>query len=291
MWIRLLILLFIACPISSCAQREPIPPTTQPFPGVVFEHRADQTPPLHLYIARIDLTNPKISIRAVPAALPETPDNQWPAALEQPTVVAEREKFDLAVNGDFFASKNTRNMLGRNVPYFAGNPAHPVGSAVTDGKTWRVGNEMPALIITKSGAARIENCKTPPPDAWQLVCGGNWLIKDGKNVAPSDPEQAPRTAVGLDAANKTLVILVADGRNLKHSVGLSLFQLADELKKLNCATGINLDGGGSSAFVMKNPSTGKINLLSRPSDGHDLPISLSQERTVCQVLGITFKKD
>lgn len=60
----------------------------------------------------------------------------------------------------------------------------------------------------------------------------------------------PRTAVGI-LNNKNWLFLVVDGRQ-KISAGLSLPQLALFMKKRGCTYALNLDGGGSSTFVIEN---------------------------------------
>ena len=57
----------------------------------------------------------------------------------------------------------------------------------------------------------------------------------------------PRTAIG-QAGEGHYIFLVSDGRT-EESAGLSLYQLAELMRGLNCKTAYNLDGGGSSTMV------------------------------------------
>lgn len=121
----------------------------------------------------------------------------------------------------------------------------------------------------------------PDPATWNGVLwspknaigGGPRLVKDGANVAVSSywgecleeggiagTSRQPRTAVGATADNK-IILLVCDGRSMNGSSGYTLSEMADRLAALGAVTAVNLDGGGSSAFVGKD---GKV--LNRPSD-------------------------
>lgn len=70
--------------------------------------------------------------------------------------------------------------------------------------------------------------------------------------------RAPRTAIGLKADGKLLVVVV-DGRQ-ELSTGMTLLELALFMQELGAQDAMNLDGGGSSEMVLN----GKI--INRPSD-------------------------
>jgi len=196
------------------------------------------------------------------------------------------------VNGDFFICKDTRDVLGRKVPYFEGNWARPVGRSRSDGKEWGNPTERrwPYLVVSKANrVAIVPNAAANPADALEVIGGSKILVEDGKAVAKGDPP-APRTAAGVDKAGKRLTLLVVDGRRPDYSAGMTLDQLADEMVKLGCDRAINLDGGGSSTMVLRDPATDLIEVKNRPSDGHDFVLPLSIERHVANVLGVRVKK-
>ena len=60
----------------------------------------------------------------------------------------------------------------------------------------------------------------------------------------------PRTAVGYDTEEQRLWMVVVDGRQLPHSAGMTLPEMAALLEALGVEEGINLDGGGSSVMVV-----------------------------------------
>lgn len=80
----------------------------------------------------------------------------------------------------------------------------------------------------------------------------------------ADGLRAPRTAVGTDGAGR-VCLLVADGRGSGGSTGLTLDELARIMAGLGCTDVLNLDGGGSSAFLTGSEGT----LRNHPSDGHE----------------------
>ncbi len=68
----------------------------------------------------------------------------------------------------------------------------------------------------------------------------------------------PRTAVGR-RADGTVLLVVADGRS-PQAAGLSMEELQQVMAALGCRDAINLDGGGSSAMVVRGE------VVNHPSD-------------------------
>jgi exopolysaccharide biosynthesis protein len=89
-------------------------------------------------------------------------------------------------------------------------------------------------------------------------------------------EAHPRTAVGYSKDGKRVYLMVVDGRQTNFSVGATTGHLGDILKSLGAYTGVNLDGGGSSAMVVNGVTA------NRPSDG--------SERTVANGMMVVTKK-
>jgi len=203
--------------------------------------------------------------------------------------VAQREKMAVAVNGDLFMNKDVEYIAGRRVPYYIGNWASVCGWAMSDGKLWSERDVEPSLVVHKDGKVTIEFFRAPPRDAWQIVSGSAQIVTFGRNTGAYD-DPAPRTAVGVDAEGKKLVLLVVDGRRPEYSAGMSTADEANEMIRLGCRDALNLDGGGSTTMVMRNARGDAWNVINRPSDGHDLFIPLSLERAVASVLGVRIDK-
>jgi Phosphodiester glycosidase/Domain of unknown function (DUF4623)/Secretion system C-terminal sorting domain len=91
---------------------------------------------------------------------------------------------------------------------------------------------------------------------------GPVLIKNGTIVDTYDEEVFwgsgvsntgldPRSSIGY-TANKHLILLVADGRQLGVSAGATLPQMANILLNLGCVEALNCDGGGSTQLATPN---------------------------------------
>jgi exopolysaccharide biosynthesis protein len=93
----------------------------------------------------------------------------------------------------------------------------------------------------------------------QAVGGGPRLLINGQFAAAQftglegfagslTDRRHPRTAIGV-LGDGRVVVLVADGRRPSHSLGMTLLELAAELRRLGAVEAMNLDGGGSSVLV------------------------------------------
>jgi hypothetical protein len=90
----------------------------------------------------------------------------------------------------------------------------------------------------------------------------------------------PRTAVGIARNGTRLLLVVVDGRQQGYSMGMTLRELANLMLGLGARDAINLDGGGSSAFVVADPdSAGALRVANKPSDP-------SGERPVANALAV-----
>lgn len=111
--------------------------------------------------------------------------------------------------------------------------------------------------------------------AWRkarcLVMGAGWLLRDG---APDREDwsrygetfRGPQPRTVLAAAGDELLLVVVDGRQSGHSVGLSFDALATLLRDdLGAREAVNLDGGGSSTLWID----GRV--VNCPSDRATLP--------------------
>ncbi len=109
-------------------------------------------------------------------------------------------------------------------------------------------------------------------DVQEAIGGGPVLVTDGK-INLTDKQEGfgishvttrhPRTAVGSYVRDNRphLILLVVDGRQKMHSMGMSLNELAATMRDLGCSEALNLDGGGSTTLVVKNQ------VVNKPSGG------------------------
>lgn len=103
----------------------------------------------------------------------------------------------------------------------------------------------------------------------QLIGGTPRIIRNGVSSVEWSEEAVgssfahdrhPRTAVGFSEDSTTVFFVTVDGRQGGYSVGMSLFELADYMLGWGMYQAVNLDGGGSTAMVVRG------NVVSSPSD-------------------------
>jgi hypothetical protein len=110
------------------------------------------------------------------------------------------------------------------------------------------------------------------------ISGDRPLLVNGVRTVINNSIAHPRTAVGIDADGRKLLILVVDGRSAV-SRGYTMVELADMMTALGAENAINLDGGGSSAMYTR-AATGAMGIINEPSDGG--------ERLVANAFGVVY---
>ncbi len=242
--------------------------------------------PVRGRVAKVDLTDPRVEIRVTGPA-ERKPDD--PPAMEARTETTpdwlKREGLILAVNTHFFVRLDGgQGSVPTSAPVDLLGPCVSAGRIVSPGR--KDGQPSPVLALTKDRRARVALLAPPKLDGWYNVISGvsesggragGLLVEDGGNTGttalPRPLERHPRTAAGLTADGKTLVLLVIDGRQPGWSIGMTLPELADLMIKLGAEAAVNLDGGGSSSFIFAPPD-GEL-VTNRPSDGRWRPVGAS----------------
>lgn len=259
----------------------------QPYPAVRYEHRTGLIPPQRIEIVRIDLSDPNVEVRVAAGGADPDGDGPYQTTLQTPTTIAARERFEVAVNGDFFGAKKTVDVEGEKSGYVADKWALAIGPAATDGYIWAPASSgaRPALILDAAMQARLAIIKEVPGDARQVIAGSHILLSNGRISVADAPgfirTRHPRTAVGIADNGETLVLVVVDGRRAEQATGMSLPELAQLMLEIGCRDALNLDGGGSSELVIRDPRNGQLQVVNRPSD--------NRERAVANVLGISIR--
>lgn len=237
------------------------------YPGVKeayisYLNPADEN--INLYILEIDLTDPKLSIEVgnkddglvygtqrVKDMIPYKNNNSF-----EKQVVA-------GINGDYFSFEtgqptgpiikdgiNIKPDLGTGYYYFA----------QLDNKTYKIGEKTEYDLLKQR---------------FKEAIGGKYLlVKNGAIVTGiSDGGITSRTSIGL-VNDKKAIILVAEKNTYQpvQSPGYALSQLAQVMKALGATDAINLDGGGSTTFVVRE-SDGQYNVKNSPQDGSPRAVS------------------
>ena len=260
--------------------------STQPYPEIRYEQRTTTEPTQQIFIARVDLSDPDVTVRVSPGGPDPDGAGEYQTILQTPSTIAEREHFEVAVNGDFFSAQQTVDVEGAQSGFVSGKWAKAIGPATTDGFLWAPPIEIrPIFFIDENGNARIAKLQKLPDNARQIIAGSDILLQDGQTVVAPESSFAksrhPRTAVGLSNNGKTMILVVVDGRSAGRAVGMSLSELTDLMRTLGCHDALNLDGGGSSELLLRDPKNGQLQVRNRPSDG--------RERAVANVLGVTIR--
>jgi hypothetical protein len=119
------------------------------------------------------------------------------------------------------------------------------------------------------------------------VGGFPMLVRDSVIVPTVDSAGAasfrgvnPRTAVGYAQNGQRLLLVVIDGRQAGYSVGTTTRETAALLRDLGAREAVNLDGGGSTAMVVRDAASGAIRVVNKPSDA-------AGERPVGNALAVT----
>lgn len=172
---------------------------------------------------------------------------------EKTSEISERAGAILAINGDYYGTREEGYVLRNGVLYRSTAAAGQKDLVIyADGSVSIISeDEITAEALLETGAQ-------------QILSFGPSLIEDGAITVSEEDEVGkakasnPRTAVGV-IDDLHYVFVVSDGRT-DESAGLSLVQLAGFMKSLGVITAYNLDGGGSSTMyfngqIINEPTT------------------------------------
>ncbi|MFD3685158.1 phosphodiester glycosidase family protein [Nocardiopsis sp. NPDC058631] len=87
----------------------------------------------------------------------------------------------------------------------------------------------------------------------RTVLGGRHvLVRDGEPVPVDNDSRAPRTAIGFSEDGGTMHVVATDGRN-PTTAGSTLAEVAELLASSGATQALELDGGGSSTLLARQP--------------------------------------
>lgn len=137
----------------------------------------------------------------------------------------------------------------------------------------RIDNGVTVLVGVGKGARRLATLKKGSPvtvsygldnPARVALSGSTVILEDGK-ILGGDPVLHPRTSIGVDATGTRVFVVTIDGRT-SQSIGMTLGDVAQILRRLGATDALNLDGGGSST-MMARPAGQPVRTVNQPSDG------------------------
>jgi hypothetical protein len=281
---------------SGSAQLAPASAPAQDSPAAYTVERLALPGPVAGVVVRVNLADPRVRVR-IALADDRDPDGPGPGVglLDTPSSIARRNDFDVTINASFFAALTVKQTAGKPVRYFVGNGAYPIGWHRSEKIVVRPGKETfrSALLVRRDGAVGIVRTVTELPDDCAFAVSGNVMMLEGGRITPpkNDAAREPRSAVGIGADGRTLFVVAIDGRQEGYSRGVTMAELGQILLDLGARDGLNLDGGGSTALVLKDPATGGYVVVNRPSDHAGLSVPVAVERPVVDVLGIRIVAD
>jgi GH25 family lysozyme M1 (1,4-beta-N-acetylmuramidase)/uncharacterized protein YgiM (DUF1202 family) len=243
------------------------------FSGVTYFRREHSTPRLLVaHILTVDLNAAVFNFFVTPESLPG-------GISCTRTVSRFLSEFNqqIAINGDGF----TYLPPGSASCAAGGDPVRVNGFAASRGKIYN-SVSAPTVFINVNNEVTLEK---PKGNVFNAISGDRIVVRTGKraaDLAVGTPD--PRSAIGLTQNGRGLILMVVDGRQPGYSQGVSLHELADMLIAFGAYSGINMDGGGSSALVIRGVD-GQARVLNRPIDSN----TPGKERAVANHLGLTIK--
>lgn len=175
---------------------------------------------------------------------------------EKTSVMCNRNKGIIAINGDTFGSQKTGYVIRNGQPIRSEanlSRKKPEDLAIYSDGTFEIFSERDYTLeqIRAKGA-------------WQVFSFGPGLIKDGEKIIKKGEEVGiaangymnQRCAIGM-ISPLHYVFMVSDGR-IRESPGLSLYQVGKVMESLHCYCAYNLDGGGSATMYFDD-GTGNAN--------------------------------
>ena len=162
----------------------------------------------------------------------------------------------------------------------------PGTGPIAEGTTVLVGREAGAGLLTALHPGDPVSLEYRPrtdsgPVPRTAVGGRELLVVDGvplSHEGEGNNTAAPRTAVGFSQDGRAMQVVTVDGRQAD-SGGVTLTELGLMMKRAGAHSALNLDGGGSSTLVAREPGSDALQVENSPSDG--------SERTVPNGLALT----
>jgi hypothetical protein len=252
--LTLLILIGIAGLYLFWYTHRPLPPALDHAPlfqGVTYTRVIRDDPrPLVIHGLQVDLAAPGIGFLVTPR---DGEKGGYDYSARTTSQFLEQFKVQVAINGDFFDP--WRDFGPWDYYPHEGDVTNVSGMAVSQGKLVTDGYSAVDAAVYISRDNRV-SFAPPEGELYNVIAGNVIYLRDGTyddSIRP-DPyiaEPHPRTAVALSQDERTLIIVVVDGRQPNYSEGVTLPELAAITIEFGGYTALNLDGGGSSTLVVK----------------------------------------
>ncbi|MDA0875534.1 MAG: phosphodiester glycosidase family protein [Bacteroidetes bacterium] len=255
-------------------------------PGIELFSGEDEQAPLRVWLARVDASLPGIDVEVISSTDTD--------GRESVSDMVASNGACLGINGGYFLQTDDsfqhiglliadgRFIHGATPGIFADELRYDIRrsaigfdrdnritlgwvSSRSDSSFW---HDQPLANAEGTPAVLPDSASGRYIDMQDAIAAGPALLKDGQVDIPvaeevffhtTIPDIHPRTAAGRDAEGR-LLLMVVDGRQ-GDSRGASLEELAALLQEFDAVEALNLDGGGSSTFVVRDA------LLNMPAGG------------------------
>ncbi|WP_369221468.1 phosphodiester glycosidase family protein [Streptomyces sp. R39] len=164
--------------------------------------------------------------------------------------------------------------------------AAPGSGAIAAGTTVLLGREagadrLRALIKGEPVTVREHLVAAAARIPYRFAVGGYPVLHGGEPSAGlNNTTSAVRTAVGYASGGHRLLLLALDGA-VAYRSGMTIAEVAREMRQLGAADAFSLDGGGSTTMVARTAGAKTVSVLNHPTD--------SPERAVANGIGVFWK--
>ncbi|MEV8546704.1 phosphodiester glycosidase family protein [Streptomyces sp. NPDC051572] len=153
----------------------------------------------------------------------------------------------------------------------------PGSGAIAAGTTVLVGREAGAQRLRKLFTGervqvqdRLVASRSGVP--YRFALGGYPVLRDGQPLAGLDnTTSAVRTAVGIANGGHRLLLFATDGA-VAYRSGLTIAEVATQMRELGSVDAFSLDGGGSTTLVARAPGASAVTVRNHPSGGAERPV-------------------
>ncbi|WP_406433011.1 phosphodiester glycosidase family protein [Streptomyces sp. NBC_00631] len=164
--------------------------------------------------------------------------------------------------------------------------ATPGSGAIAAGTTVLLGREagadrLRALTEGERVTVREHMVASATRIPYRFAVGGYPVLRGGEPPAGlNDTTTAVRTAVGYANGGRELLLLALDGA-VAYRSGMTIAEVAAQMRRLGAVDAFSLDGGGSTTMVARTAGAKTVSVLNHPTD--------SPERAVANGIGVFWK--
>lgn len=243
------------------------------FQGIDHAELATDTPRyLVVQVLRIDTTAEGLELFTTPGNGDEPLDTNG----QTTRAFLEEHGLSVAINTHFFSPCCNR---------LPGEAKDLTGVSIAQGETVSVPRKTSQQDVIYFAHQQEPNTPTIdvfPMTATMLVSfyeevnfshaiAGRMVLRDGRVMGGKDEfstARHPRTLVGVNQFDGLIYLVTIDGRQRAFSMGASLAEAAAIMHHIGASDALNIDGGGSTTMVLRDPD-GASQLLNSPSGGFE----------------------